>query len=227
MPNAFNYDLTIISSIICKTWNFFSYGLDALSPWCLVYISVERFISIAFPSKRFILKRKKIQLIYLIVLIIFNIIYRINIPFSIDLLVIDNTTYCSFINNEWQLIDSVMDLANCALIPFLLMLCFSILLIRAIFKSRSRVNLGNSIRERKRLKKDIKFAISSLLMNLLFLILVFPLEIDLFLDYYNHYDLYNILYYIYYISYAVNFYVLLLTNSLFRKVFFHYSKKVI
>jgi hypothetical protein len=225
MPNAFDYDPTIISSITCKTWNSFSYGLDALSPWCLVYISVDRFISIAFPSKRFIFKRKNTQIIYMIMLILFNIIYHINIPFSIDLLVIDNTTYCSFINNDWQLIDSFMDLVNCALIPFVLMLCFSILLIRAIFKSRSRVNLGNSVRESKRLKKDIKFAISSLLMNLLFLILVLPLEIDVFLDYYNHYDLYNILYYIYYISYAVNFYVLLLTNSLFRKVIFHYSKK--
>jgi hypothetical protein len=72
----------------------------------------------------------------------------------------------------------------------------------------------------RKLPTLIIFAISSLLMNLLFLILVFPLEIDLFLDYYNHYDLYNILYYIYYISYAVNFYVLLLTNSLFRTEFF-------
>ncbi len=56
-------------------------------------------------------------------------------------------------------------------------------------------------------------------MNLFFLILILPLEIVIFfLPYYN-YDLFNILYYVFYISYAINFYVLFITNSLFRKVF--------
>jgi uncharacterized oligopeptide transporter (OPT) family protein len=229
MPIAFEYDPTIISSITCQIWNSFSYGLDALSPWSLVYISVEKYISIAYPSKRFIFKGKNTQIIYMIVLIIFNIIYHINIPFSYDLIVVDNTTYCGFINNEWQSIISFMDLANCALIPFLLMLFFSILLIKAIFKSRSRINLNNTVRENKRLKKDIKFAISLLLMllYLLFLIFILPIDIDQFLAFYDNYDLFNIFYYIFYISYAVNFYIILLTNSIFRKESFNlFFKKI-
>ena len=220
MPIAFEYDPTIISSITCQIWNSFSYGLDALSPWSLVYISVEKYISIAYPSKRFIFKRKNTQIIYMILLIIFNIIYHINIPFSYDLIVVDNTTYCGFINDEWQSIISYMDLANCALIPFLLMLFFSILLIKAIFKSRSRINLNNTVRENKRLKKDIKFAISLLLMNLLFVILHLPFASVIFLTFYDNYDLFNIFYYIYYISYGINFYIIFFTNSLFRTVFF-------
>ena len=225
MPNAFNYDPTIISSTGCKIWNFFSYGLDALSPWCLVYISVEKFIAIAYPAKRFIFKRKRNQIIFLVVLILFNIVYRLNVPFSYDLENIDNITFCNFINNEWQTIISAMDIVNCLLAPFLLMLCFSILLIITIFKSRSRVNLNVSDKGKKRLKHDIKFAISLLLMNLLFLLLNLPIEIDQFLPYYNSIDLYNIFSYIYYISYAVYFYICFLTNSLVRKEFFSLFSK--
>ena len=100
------------------------------------------------------------------------------------------------------------------------MLFFSILLIKAIFKSRSRINLNNTVRENKRLKKDIKFAISLLLMNLLFVILHLPFASVIFLTFYDNYDLFNIFYYIYYISYGINFYIIFFTNSLFRTVFF-------
>jgi hypothetical protein len=219
MPIGFEYDPTIFSSIACKAWNSFSYGLDALSPWSLVYISVEKYISIAFPSKRYIFKRKNTQIIFIIVLILFNIIYHINVPFSYDIIVVDNNTYCGFVNDEWQSVISFMDLANCALIPFLLMLFFSILLIRAIFKSRRRIHLSNSARENKRLKKDIKFAISLLSMNLLFILLNLPIEIYNLIytnTYYNN-NIYISLSYIYNLSSAVNFYLNLLTNNLFRK----------
>ena len=99
------------------------------------------------------------------------------------------------------------------------MLIFSILLIVTIFKSRRRVHLNNSEREKRRLKKDIKIAISSVLMNLLFFILIMPLDLYLLLPYYSD-DVYYITSCIYYISFAVNFYIMFLTNSLFRKVFF-------
>ena len=59
MPSAFKYDPTINSSIGCKLYNYFAYGMDALSPWCLVYISFERFITTKYYAKRFLYKKKK------------------------------------------------------------------------------------------------------------------------------------------------------------------------
>ena len=55
-------------------------------------------------------------------------------------------------------------------------------------------------------------------MNLLFALFNLPGEIYLFLPFYI--DTYTLVVYIYYISYAVNFYILLITNSLFRKQFY-------
>lgn len=120
----------------------------------------------------------------------------------------------------------ILKLSNNILIYFWSLLCFSILLILTIFNSRSRVNPNVSDRGKKRLKHDIKFAISLITMNLFFLLLILPLMINAFLLPYYSDDLHFILYYIYFISFAVNFYVLFITNSLFRKVFFSLFFKI-
>ena len=55
MPSAFNYNPTIFSSIGCKIFYYLAYGMGGLSPWCLVYISFERFIV----CKNFLLNDKR------------------------------------------------------------------------------------------------------------------------------------------------------------------------
>jgi hypothetical protein len=229
---GFNYDLTIESVLVCKFYQFCNFALDALGAWCLVYISVEKFVNIAFHSKRFIFKRTKNQIIFLILLCLCTIIYNINVLFSVDILVFsddDNnnnsssssSSFCFTIDNEQALILVYMDLVKLIILPFSLMIIFSILLIISIFKSRSRVNINDSIRERKRLFKDIKFSISLISMNLLFILLNLPIEILSFLakDYLTFGYLYVAFGYIYYLASAINFYLIFLTNSLFRKEF--------
>jgi hypothetical protein len=196
--------------------------MDALSPWCLVYISFEKFFSIKYISKKLMFKKKKYQIIFLIILGVFNILYRFNILFSFNLLTIDNSTICYFNNNHNQIIVGNMVLVNIFLLPFFLMLLFSILLIISIFKSRSTINLNNTSREIRQRRKDIKVSISLLFMNLLFLLLNLPIEIYQFLPFDS--DAFTIVSYIYYISYGVNFYILFATNSLFRKNILVYKK---
>ena len=227
---GFNYDLTIESVLMCKFYQFCNFALDALGAWCLVYISVEKFVNIAFHSKRFIFKRTKNQIIFLILLCLCSIIYNINVLFSVDILVFsdnddnnnnNNNSFCFSIDNEQALILIYMDLVKLIILPFSLMIIFSILLILSIFKSRSRVNINDSIRERKRLFKDIKFSISLISMNLLFILLNLPIEILSFLakDYLTFGYLYVTFGYIYYLASSINFYLIFLTNSLFRKEF--------
>jgi hypothetical protein len=222
---GFNFDPIIISNIGCQIYDFFNYALDALSPWCLVYISVEKFISIAYPGKRLIFKKERNQIIFFIILCLFNFIYHLNIPFSVEIETINNLTLCFFNSYENQIIISNMDLFNYILIPFFLMILFSFLLIRSIFKARRRVDINNSDREHKRLRQDIKVSLSLLLMNLIFILLNLPLTIGLLLptSYYNL-DLYVLLSYIFNISSAINFYLILLTNSLFRQEFYSLFK---
>ncbi len=225
MQNAFNFDPTILSSFACKIYQFINYSLDALSPWCLVYVSVEKFIAIAFPSKRFIFKSIKNQIIFLVSLYLFNILYHLNVPFSVDVITYENISFCTSISYESQLIFVNMDLVNYIILPFSLMIIFSILLIVTIFKARRRVRLNDASRESKRLKQDIRFSISLISMNLLFLILNLPIVIYSFISYPDNSDLFLIIAYMCYLSYGVNFYLILLTNTLFRQEFFSLFNK--
>jgi hypothetical protein len=82
---------------------------------------------------------------------------------------------------------SIMDLINSTILPFFLMTLFSVLTIKAVFDSRSKIrrtvldpriaainaNIISSNFDTSR-KRDIKFAITSILLNLIFLIFNAP-----------------------------------------------------
>lgn len=224
LPFAFSYDPTGFSSIGCKIFYYLNNALDALSPWYLVYISAEKLITIACPHKRFILKRKKNQIIYLISLYFFNIFYYINIPFSVDIFSYGESSFCQNYKNEEIIYN--MDVINCIIVPFLLITLISITIIGSIFMAKKRVKFNNSAREINRLNKDIKFAKSLISINFLFILLNLTVEILNFFPSFNNYDLNAILSYVFFLSSALNFYLLLVTNSLFRKQFFLLFQKI-
>jgi hypothetical protein len=112
-----------------------------------------------------------------------------------------------------------MDLINSTLIPFILMFIFSILLIYTIFKSRLRILRLNSAVDRKKLRKDIKFAFTSILLNVTFCIINLPVCVANLLNDVSEYY-YKLLLYLFFISFCINYYILFTFNSVFRKELF-------
>jgi len=180
---------------------------------------------------------KRNQLIFLLTWIAFNLLYYSAIPFCYDMVNynanVENSTAslgCDFIDYNSQMIASYMDLTMRDIIPFVLMSIFSILLILSIFRARMRVRamVRATPQAGEILKRDIRFSIMIILMNLLFIILSLPIAVVLFFPDYNaDYDTFLFTFYIFYSSYAVNFYVMLITNTLFRNevMSFIFSKK--
>jgi len=225
--NAFMLDVTILSDLSCKIYIYFSYAFDAISPWLLVYISIEKYISISYTKKRFIMRQKLNQFIYMAFVITFILSIYVVQPFCYELMNLNafsnktNMTplmYCNFINYELQMVSSYLDLIFRVMLPFVLMLTFSCFIIHRVFKSRNRIS--NSIKETKRLKRDIKFAIMSLFINLVFIILNLPLAVILFLPNYYSHTAFLFIFYLFFFSYGVNFYIMILVNSIFRNEFF-------
>ena len=64
LQNSYNYDFTIQSELFCKMYQYFSYSLCPVSGYILGYISLDRCVAIRAPSKRFILRKTRNQLIY-------------------------------------------------------------------------------------------------------------------------------------------------------------------
>ena len=80
----FNLNFQNLSSLVCKLYQYFSYQGDAISPFLLVYISVEKFIAIGYPTKRRILTRTRNQAIYFCCILLYCSSYSIVIPFFIS-----------------------------------------------------------------------------------------------------------------------------------------------
>lgn len=173
LQNGFNSDPTII-----RLQNF-DYVLSEISPWLLVYISIEKYISISYSPRRKIMRRVRNQILFLICLSMVIFIGNIDEAFFNDIVAYDsnNETFlrCTTINSKFQDISSIVFFVIQALLPFILMIVFSSLSIVKIFKTRIQIT------NNKRLKKDTKFAVSSLSMNLLFAILNFPNSVALYL----------------------------------------------
>lgn len=75
-----------------------------------------------------------------------------------------------------------------------------------------------SQQNRRKLLKDIKFAISSIVLNVTYFLLALPICIA-DLKYFNPNEMAYIIL-VYYMIYCANFYILMISNSLFRREVF-------
>jgi hypothetical protein len=229
---SFGIYFETMSLLTCRLSVFFGYITGPISLMILVYISIERYISIKYPSKKKILNTILNQHIYMIVLGVFNLLINSWVPFEYDLIDRRNSTN-KFIRNYnsdddfecTRKSDHVIYLAiiNTKLIPYSLMITFTILLIISIFKSRNRVISNYTNRQNETFQRDIKFAFTSLMLNIIFIL--FNLPVMIFSMSTNYPILFKISLYLYYFSFSIHFYLLLIFNSIFRNEFLsHFSK---
>ena len=240
----FNLSIPNLSSLACKLYYYSAIQTNAISPLFLVYISVEKFISIGHSTKRRILTRNRNQAIYFIFVLFYCSAYSIAVPFCFDLInqETSNQTFstnetnssnsssnsksikisfmdCVFVSYEAQEIVSYLDFINRQLIPSILMICFSCMLVSVIFKSRSWI--ASLVKEQNRANRDVKLAFNCFVMNFIFFACNTPASVANLIP---NILFSNLLYfstqYVCFVSYGVNFYILLGCNSLFRDEFF-------
>lgn len=221
--NNLAISLSSISNQSCKIIKFLNYALGPNLAWLLVFISIEKFLSIRFPRFKLI-KRVSYQVTIILVIIHINLlVYMPILSMSVLIINYDNLTnettkVCRFEHSSQYALVNLVDFFNSTLLPALFMFVFSILLITTIFRSRARVMRLNNLNKNKILfRKDAKFAISSIVLNVFFIILNAPICIGNFIDTLaDDSDLFQSFYCIYYVSFCVNFHVLYFTNSIFR-----------
>lgn len=204
-----------------------------ISAWLLVYLSIQKFISIKVTIGE---SKENFQKLIIFLILLYNLVYYspilllvhlvnqpgnnaldLNSTFLNDTNQTASTKYeCNFSILYQENTYSWMDLLNLTILPFSLMISFSLILLHTIFQSRSRISRINTVQDRNRLKKNIKFGISSILINLFFVILHLPICIaNFFFEFFHNY--YDLILSIYYSSYCINFYILFIFNSIFRK----------
>jgi hypothetical protein len=214
---SFNIDPTILSNVICKLWWYIVFSFDSQSSMLLVYISIDRYVSIKIPSFRYFMRKRNNQLIFYIMKLMFNLIYYLPAVYNVKLIRTNETLICTFNDQYSQQLLSYMDLANLLIFPSTLILIFSILLGIEVIKSRSRI-LDNFLKEENEFFfKNLSFTISSIVLNIIYLLLVIPISFYSFLPDFTEIYGFIFSYYLFYLTYSINFYILFISNSLFRK----------
>ena len=223
MQNNFDLNIFTLSAITCKFFSVIVTVYPQIPPMLLVYISIERFVSIAYPSKRLFLRRNNVQLIYFLGLIGYNCFLNLFMLF-VDLMPISAKTSnetileCEFESKNLQSFFNYVGLTNRVVIPFMLMAIMTTLLIRQIYLSRKKFSTKQSDRKRS-FNRDVRLSVSIASLNLVYLCFCLPFSIySFFFEYILVYQkIYFLLEYVNFFYYASDFYLVLATNFLVRK----------
>jgi hypothetical protein len=219
---SLNNDIAISSKALCKLWWYLNYSLDTQSSMLLVYISIDRYVSIKIPSLRFFMRKRNNQLIYFIFIFMFNLLYYLPVSYNFTLRRTNETLKCNYTYEYSEDLITYMDLGNRVVLPSILIITFSILLGIEVIKSRNRI-LNNFLKEENEyFFKNISLAITSIWFNIIYIVLQLP--ITSLISAYMPMNVYIFSYYLFYLSYSINFYIILISNSLFRKEFILFLK---
>ncbi len=108
----------------CKIFYYLNCLACLPSPWFLVYISIEKCISIVYPTKRLILKKQLYQYIYIFSVYIFSSLFSAYLAVEIDLSQQGNYTICNVEDYTRQLIINWMYSISSVYLPFIAMIIF-------------------------------------------------------------------------------------------------------
>ena len=217
---SFGTGFQVLSQFTCKLYMYFAYTFSPLTPMILIYILVERYLSIKYPVESNFLRNKKIQFIYISILIVINILYFFYIPFISDLRheETSNQTLCKIVKSKK--ISSYLVFFSRIFVPFVFVILFSILLVLKIINSRSNLSTFYSKRENLIFKKDVHLSILAILSNFIMICLNLPFYVIFFVMGNDNSVWYVFFLHVYHLSYVFYFYFFLITISTFRKEFF-------
>ena len=172
----FGEDFLLVSDLSCVFLTFNVRLFAQMSSWLNVFITVDRMVSITYPSKYPFLKNKK--KLTLLMLMLFFVLVALNIPnffFNVETESEFNSTtnltavtkYCTSDDLVVRVRDTIVLLFRIAL-PIFLMVFMNIYLVYKLFKLRGK------FRSKSELKKEYIFAVSIFAMNVLYTLSLIP-----------------------------------------------------
>lgn len=210
LAHLYRIDIRNFSSFSCKLFRYLNYSFCPISGWLLVYISLERLVSIRHPFKNSNLRKSKFQILASIFIVIWNLMYYIPVFIYHDKIQFT----CDFIDPIARDLIGLLDLVNSTLLPFFFMFICSILLIYSILKSRLKVH--NKGFKYDKIKRDVRFSINTVALNLIFILFNLPVCVIYVFSGYNTDLIALSALYMLYTNFAINFYVFFIVNSFFR-----------
>ena len=203
----------------CKIFLFILYTIYDFYPWISVQNSIDRYLTLKYPSKFRIIKKFTFQILSLSTT--FALVMITNIP-RVLYGGTGNLTLCLINNADVGFYMNLYNLAVSNLIPFILMICSTFLIFHYMITQKRKLqkNMVNFQREKNFIK-------NVLIMNLWFLCCYSPFCIVQFLRFSIDFPrndstsfLINLTIILSFVDITCNFFVYLCCNKLFRSYFF-------
>ena len=223
---ALDISIENISNFLCKFRYYYIYSVYPVSGWTLAIVSIDRFLSISFPNRFNIRKKCSFQICVCVFIMLFNFIYFSPVLFYYyldEFNDFNNETNQTFINVRCEnhgIPLNIMDLIGSTLIPFSIMILFTLFTLISLYKTRKKSLTSHQ--QKKSRSKDNRFAFVTITISFVFLIVNIPYGIfanveSLFVAT----DLTNLIYsfclLLIYVNSSLTFFINIVVNSLFRK----------
>lgn len=211
-----------LSDASCKIFYYLSLLYTSIPGWILVAFSVDKmFIIRTSPLK--ILKSKLFQWSVVFAIVLFNMIFFVELLISLKLeplFFIPDVSFCNFAFLSYFNALIYANIVYSSIIPFVIMISSSIVTIRMLMKSRrSLERMGTQDNQRR--MRDVRYAVSSMAFNVLFIAFKIPfiisplLPFDEFTTYYV-----DVSFLLFVFNCSSTFFIHLATNSIFRRELF-------
>lgn len=171
------------STFWCKIVTFSVYTAGPISVWCMVAASVDNFISIVYPKRFAFTRHRSYALLVVSFIIIYNILFYAQMLVSFDLRAVNSSSgnmSALVCYSPLENMTNIMDLINTSLVPFTIMITFSILTFVGVLKSRARMLKSSSAAQTGTVvfsrshSRDIKFGVTLITLNIIFVVFNSP-----------------------------------------------------
>ena len=218
---SFSQNLTDSSKYACKLFWYLNFSTNVAPTLILNFISLEKYLSIKYPKKSRLLRKRTTQIMFTAYALALNFLFYLPVLFFMDVKEQEYMNHtiarladkCDFTSDNARMFINLFDLINTVLLPFFEMITISVLLIICMIKIRQRIATYLSTKT-KSMNRNATFIISLVSMNFVYLLFTMPVSI-ISLNSFSGLA-HETTQFMFYIIYAVNFYVFLATNSLFR-----------
>lgn len=172
-----NYVMKIhkVSEFLASLVVFIPKMFSSLSAWIEVLASLDRFLTILFPSKFKFIRKTYMQLVFITLVFIYNSI--LNLHYLIGLGYLHWITGIPETSNgdaKIKKLKYLILLVNSSIIPFTIMIASSVATFVGVLRvhRRNKLSLGRINDSQRILTRDIRFGVTMIVLNVLFFICI-------------------------------------------------------
>ena len=222
-------NLDLVSPFFCAIGEYLPYVGGTISLWLLALISLDRFLTIVYPNRFKLLKKRHFQAIMALILIAYSLLAHIQLPLYYTLEPTSNETNSTLVCSIPQNVSathSIIFMANTFAVVIVINNFLSGKMVWYLISTRKKIAVSLKHKHHSySTVKDHKFALSSIGLNICCIICKLPLSLGLLVTYNMTLDpdlmqlLFTIFVLIYTIDNGAAFFINITVNSIFYEEF--------